>query len=210
MLKKISLLLMLVLLLAVTGCEPTEKRTGNTGDVKDVTGQNGSDTTVVKDQNPLNQEFVVYRVQKNGQEILIPEKVRYAAGKKSREEAALDALIHTDPVSKQLTNLFPPGTDVHSVKVNGDTAVVDFNQNFASRGQGSFTERMMVNAVVCTLTEFPEIKKVKFLVDGKEIDTISGHMDLLDPLTRNPDVLKKPEKKAEQEKQADAAKKEKK
>lgn len=50
---------------------------------------------------------------------------------------------------------------------------------------------MMVNAVVCTLTEIPEIKKVKFLVDGKDIDTISGHMDLTEPLTRNPDVLKK-------------------
>jgi len=200
MLKKISLLLMLVLLLTVTGCEPTEKRTENKGDVKDVTGQNGSVTTVVKDPNPLTKEFVVYRVQKNGEEILVPETVRYAAGKKSREEAALDALIHTDPVSKQLTNLFPPGTDVHSVKVKGDTATVDFNQNFASRGQGSFTERMMVNAVVSTLTEFPEIKKVKFLVDGKEVDTISGHMDLLDPLTRNPDVLKKPEKDKKEKK----------
>jgi spore germination protein GerM len=94
---------------------------------------------------------------------------------------------------------------VISVKVSGDTATVDFNQNFASRGQGSYTERMMVNAVVCTLTEFPEIKKVKFLVEGKDIDTISGHMDLLDPLTRNPDVLKKPDK----EQKADKAKKEK-
>ena len=200
MLKKISMLLLFVLLLTLAGCEPTEKRTGNTGDVKDVTGQQGS-TTVVKDPNPLTKEFVVYRVQKNGEEILIPEKVRYAAGKKSREEAALDALIHTDPVSKQLTNLFPPGTDVHSVKVKGEMATVDFNQNFASRGQGSYTERMMVNAVVCTLTEFPEIKKVKFLVDGKEVDTISGHMDLLDPLTRNPDVLKKPDKKQEKKKE---------
>ena len=77
---------------------------------------------------------------------------------------------------------------------------MDFNQNFASRGQGSFNERMMVNAVVCTLTEFPEIKKVKFLVEGKEIDTISGHMDLLDPLTRNPDVLPKPGNKDKKEK----------
>ena len=205
MLKKISMLLMLVLLLILTGCEPTEKLTGKTGEVTDVTGQKDPVTTVVKDPNPLTKEFVVYRVQKNGDEILIPEKVRYAAGKKSREEAALDALVHTDPVSKQLTNLFPPGTNVLSVKVSGDTATVDFNQNFASRGQGSYTERMMVNTVVCTLTEFPEIKKVKFLVEGKEIDTISGHMDLLDPLTRNPDVLKKPGN----DKKADNAKKEK-
>lgn len=194
MLKKICMLLMLVLLLAVTGCEPTEKLTGKKGEVKDVTGQKGSVTTEVKDPNPLTKEFVVYRVQKNGEQILIPEKVRYAAGKKTKEEGALEALIHTDPVSKQLMNLFPAGTQVRSVKTDGDTVTVDFNQNFASRGQGSFNERMMVNAIVCTLTEFPEIKKVKFLVEGKDIETISGHMDLLDPLTRNPDVLAKPEK----------------
>ena len=191
MLKKISLLLVIVLLSVLSGCEPTEKLTGKKGEVKDVTGQKGSVTAVVKDPNPMTKEFVVYRVQKNGEEILIPETVRYAAGKKTREEGALDALIHTDPVSKQLTNLFPAGTDVRSVKVDGDMVTVDFNQNFASKGQGSFNERMMVNAVVCTLTEFPEIKKVKFLVEGKDIDTISGHMDLLDPLKRNPDVLKK-------------------
>ena len=192
MLKKISLLLILVLLLAVTGCEPTEKRTDKKGEVKDVTGQKNPITTEVKEPNPLTKEFVVYRVQKNGEEILIPEKVRYAAGNKTRGAAALDALILTDPVSKQLTNLFPAGTQVHSVTVKGDTVTADFNQNFAARGQGSYNERMMVNAIVCTLTEFPEIKKVKFLVEGKDIDTISGHMDLLDPLTRNPDVLKKP------------------
>ena len=192
MLKKISLLLILVLLLAVTGCEPTEKRTDKKGEVKDVTGQKNPVTTEVKDPNPLTKEFVVYRVQKNGEEILVPEKVRYAAGNKTREAAALDALLLTDPVSKQLTNLFPAGTRVRSVTVKGDTVTADFNQNFAARGQGSYNERMMVNAIVCTLTEFPDIKKVKFLVEGKDIDTISGHMDLLDPLTRNPDVLKKP------------------
>lgn len=192
MLKKISLLLILVLLLAVTGCEPTEKRTDKKGEVKDVTGQKNPITTEVKDPNPLTKEFVVYRVQKNGEEILVPEKVRYAAGNKTREAAALDALLLTDPVSKQLTNLFPAGTRVRSVTVKGDTVTADFNQNFAARGQGSYNERMMVNAIVCTLTEFPDIKKVKFLVEGKDIDTISGHMDLLDPLTRNPDVLKKP------------------
>ena len=121
MLKKISMLLMLVLLLAVTGCEPTEKLTGKQGEVKDVTGQKNPITTEIKDPNPLTKEFVVYRVQKNGEEILIPEKIRYAAGKKSREEGALEALINTDPVSKQLwqrwtlTRILPPGARVLSM-----------------------------------------------------------------------------------------------
>ena len=133
MLKKISLLLMLVLLLTVTGCEPTEKLTGKKGEVKDVTGQKDPITTVVKDPNPLTKEYVVYRVQKNGEEILIPEKVRYAPGKKTREEAALYALIHTDPISKQLMNLFPPGTEVLSAAAQGDTLFITFNEAFLGR-----------------------------------------------------------------------------
>lgn len=54
--------------------------------MKDVTGQQNPITTVVKDPNPLTKEFVVYRVQKNGEEILIPEKVRFAAGKNQEKK----------------------------------------------------------------------------------------------------------------------------
>ena len=115
MLKKISMLLMLILLLAVTGCEPTEKLTGKQGEVKDVTGQKNPVTTELKDPNPLTKEFVVYRVQKNGEEILIPEKVRYAAGKKSLEEGALEALINTDWQRWTLTRILPPGARVLSM-----------------------------------------------------------------------------------------------
>ena len=50
---------------------------------------------------------------------------------------------------------------------------------------------MMVNAVVSTLTEIKDIKKVKFFVHGKPIDTISGHMDLGDPLERLPGMIRK-------------------
>ena len=184
-------LLLLLLFIVTAGCSPTEKLTGKTGDVKDVTGQNPPIITETDNPDLKRVEIVVYRAPKNGDMTLIAEKVTYAVGKKTPAEAALDALIHTDPVSKTLINLFSPGTRVHSVKVEGDTARVDFNKAFAEKGQGSYGEYMMVNAVVCTLTEIPEIRKVKFLVDGKDIDTISGHMDLTEPLTRNPDVLEK-------------------
>lgn len=189
MLKKIYVLL-LILMLAAAGCSPTEKITGKTGEVTDVTGKDRPMVADVQDPNLKTETFTVYRVPKNGEMRLVPEKVKYAAGKKTKEEAALDALLHTDPVEKTLENLFPAGTKVLSVTVKGDTAIVDFNKKFAEKGQGSYTEMMMVNAVVSTLTELPGIKKVKFLAEGKDIDTISGHMDLLDPLTRDPELLK--------------------
>lgn len=189
MIKRIYVLL-LILMLAVTGCSPTEKITGKTGDVTDVTGKDLPAAADIQDPNLKTEEFVVYRVPKNGEMRLVPEKVKYAVGKKSREEAALDALIYTDPVQKTLENLFPAGTKVLGVKVKDGIAYVDFNKKFAEKGQGSYSEMMMINAVVCTLTELPGIKEVKFLIEGKDIETISGHMDLLDPLTRNPELLK--------------------
>ena len=35
-----------------------------------------------------------------------------------------------------------------------------------------------------TLTNFPEIKKERFLLDGKEIESLAGHMDLTEPVAR--------------------------
>ena len=48
---------------------------------------------------------------------------------------------------------------------------------------------MLTYAIVNTLTEFPEIKRVQILVEGKPVTSISGHMDLTEPLTRNETLL---------------------
>ncbi len=49
---------------------------------------------------------------------------------------------------------------------------------------------MMVYAVVNTLTEFKDVKKVEFLVDGKPVEVL-GQMDLSDPLSREESFLVK-------------------
>lgn len=163
------------------------------------------------DQNPLNSvkpsepakaveqqpkdiktaEVTVYRVPKNGVETLVPEKVKYVTGNDSAAETALKALVNTEPTSKTTQNLFPPGTKVNGVKVVNGIAYADFNQAFAKKGQGSYSEVMMVNAIVATLTEVPGVKKVQILVDGKKITTLNGHLDLEDPLERDNSFLKK-------------------
>ncbi|MBQ5389910.1 MAG: GerMN domain-containing protein, partial [Anaerovibrio sp.] len=56
---------------------------------------------------------------------------------------------------------------------------------------GSTGEEMLVGSLVNTLTEFPEIKKVQILVEGKEIDSLSGHLDLSRPVERMPELIKK-------------------
>ena len=54
---------------------------------------------------------------------------------------------------------------------------------------GSYDEMMLCYAITNTLTEFPEIKRVQILIEGKKVITLSGHMDIEDPLTRNTTLL---------------------
>lgn len=73
------------------------------------------------------------------------------------------------------------GADVNDVYLLGkDTFVVDFNAAFAdSHRSGIFVEELTMLSIVQTIaTNFPDIRRVKFLVDGKERETLAGHADL--------------------------------
>ena len=57
---------------------------------------------------------------------------------------------------------------------------------------GSSAEVMTVYSVVNTLIiNFPVIKRVQFLVEGKEIESITGHLSLSRPIASKPDLVRK-------------------
>ena len=67
---------------------------------------------------------------------------------------------------------------------------VDLDGNIVKHMVGGSTgEEFLVGSIVDTLTSFPEVTQVKFLVDGQEIETLSGHMDLSTPLERMDGLL---------------------
>ncbi|MBR1552844.1 MAG: GerMN domain-containing protein [Schwartzia sp.] len=84
-----------------------------------------------------------------------------------------------------LTNIFPMGVKVLGVKVEGDLATVNFSKELTHKFVGGSTgEQMLVSALVNTMTEFPEIKRVLITVEGERIETIAGHLDTSEPFTR--------------------------
>lgn len=94
-------------------------------------------------------------------------------------------LLMTPPTEKDLTVIFPKNAKINDVKFEDGTVFVDFDENITkSFAGGSTGEEFLVSSVVKTLTEFKEVKQVRFLVDGKEIETLSGHMDLSAPIKR--------------------------
>ncbi|HEX8960779.1 MAG TPA: GerMN domain-containing protein [Geobacteraceae bacterium] len=96
-------------------------------------------------------------------------------------EEVMDELVN-GPVGDMSPTL-PPTATVHSVRLEGDTALVDFGKEFTEGlPTGSNAEMMAAYSVIDSLTfNFPRIKRVRFLVEGANIDSL-GHLDLRAPL----------------------------
>ncbi len=98
-------------------------------------------------------------------------------------QLALETLLveaKKDPYS-----VFPKDLKVEKVDVHDEVAYVIMNEAFLHPVEGgSLTEQLMLGSLVNTLTEFPSIKRVTFLVKGKAVTSLSGHVDMSEPLAR--------------------------
>lgn len=87
-----------------------------------------------------------------------------------------------------LESPFPAGTALRAVYLTptGD-AFVDLNREVTrEHGGGSLDELFTVYALVNALTtNMPEVSAVQILIEGREVDTLAGHIDLRHPLQRN-------------------------
>lgn len=83
----------------------------------------------------------------------------------------------------------PAGTEVLGITIQAHIAYVNFNDKL-TKVSGSTSELLLVGAIVNTLTQFPEIQKVQILVNSKKIDTLSGHLDISEPVGRMEQLVK--------------------
>ncbi len=95
-----------------------------------------------------------------------------------------------------LAPTLPDAVILNDVQVNGDLAVVDFGKGLADGlPGGSSSEMTAVYSIVDTITfNFPQIRKVKILLDGHEVESLKGHLDLRMPLEPNYQLEKPKEK----------------
>ena len=145
-----------------------------------------------KPEPPKQISFILYRAAADGSEKLIPEKFTMTDNGKTLPENALLALVGAKPQSTKFEDVIPHGTRVLSFSITPEgTALANFSKEIVKNGQGSYNEVMMTGAIVNTLTEFPEVKQVQILVEGKKVITLGGHLDVEDPLKRNESLLQK-------------------
>lgn len=186
--KNILFVMMIFVLALTAGCEQP-----------DMPKQPGSDTQVgAVDQNKTQnadepdkkQEMVkVYFANEDGTKLVAKAKQAEKSAP-DKYSAAIAALLAGTQDSGAIV-VIPAKTKLRGIVVQKNVAYVDFSSDLVKRFNGGSTgEIMLVGSIVNTLTEFPEIKAVQILVDGKKIETIAGHYDLSEPITRVEDILK--------------------
>ena len=92
------------------------------------------------------------------------------------------------PVAAPLVSAIPAGTVLRALFLteNGQ-AYVDLSRDVATAHPGgSLNEMLTIYTIVHALTfNLPAVTAVQLLVDGKEVDTLVGHVDLRRPLSKN-------------------------
>jgi hypothetical protein len=107
------------------------------------------------------------------------------------------------PTTEGLARILPPDTKLRQVFVTEHgTAYVNFGPEIVAKHPGGASaELLTVYGLVDTLERnFPDVHEVAILVDGHELPTLAGHIDLSRPLTPRTDLIndQKPAKPAQQ------------
>jgi spore germination protein GerM len=116
----------------------------------------------------------------------VERDVAYGEGPVEQAREIIAAQIA--PVVEPLVSAVPPGTTLRAVFITeGGEAFVDLSREVVSAHPGgTLGELLTVYTLVNALTEnLPVVTAVQVLVDGKEVETLSGHIDLRRPLAKN-------------------------
>lgn len=109
-------------------------------------------------------------------------------------DAALNALLVTNKESGAVGGLIPAGTKPLSpIKVHRGVATIDLSQEFTNNfSGGAEQEALTVNSIVLTLVSNSsgKVRSVRILVEGKEVETLGGHLDLTAPVTADSTLLR--------------------
>ncbi len=183
--------MMILALLIFAGCGNTKETNQSPADNQ---GIKVTDNTAVTDKNTGNKEkkvqtIMVYFPDENGEKLIASNKT-VDLSKSDKYTAAVEALI-AGPAEGRGIAIIPRNTKLLGVKIDSDKiAAVDFNKNFRSNFTGGSTgEIMLIGSIVNTLTNFPEVSAVRFYIEGRPLDSLSGHMDLTVPIKRMNNIL---------------------
>jgi spore germination protein GerM len=116
----------------------------------------------------------------------VEQEVVYGEGAVEQAKRIVEAQLAAP--APPLISAIPAGTRLRTIFVTpGGQAYVDLSGELQTNHPGGTTgETLTVYALVSALTSnLPAITGVQILVDGKEVDTLAGHLDLRRPIAQD-------------------------
>lgn len=192
---RICFALLLVLLVSmITGCAMLDRLQAwrDVGKETPVAEeQEGLEGTEMLDQALIGEtrEIALYFSDESGQ--FLAQEMRDVPKVEGIARAVMQELIAGPSVESGLLPTIPVGTQLLDINVRPDgVCIVDLSGELVmNHPGGSLNEEMTVYSMVNTLTQFPTIQEVQFLVDGQKVETIAGHMDVSTTMARNEEMI---------------------
>jgi hypothetical protein len=117
-----------------------------------------------------------------------PEQAREIINAQIAPVGALGAAAAPGGAVGTLVSAVPAGTALRAVYITGrGDAYVDLSSEaVTAHPGGTLNELLTIYTIVNALTiNLPAVQSVQILIDGKEVATLAGHVDLRQPLAKN-------------------------
>ena len=86
---------------------------------------------------------------------------------------------------RSLRSFIPQNTRILSATVRGGTAYISFSEDFQYNTYGVEGYAAQLNQIVWTVTEFPNIKDVQILIEGRRVDYLGEGIWIGSPINRD-------------------------
>lgn len=137
----------------------------------------------------------LYFVSEDGTSLVgVAQEVPLGETPVAQARALVEAQLTTEPEAP-LARAVPAGVTLRGVFLSStDEAYVDLDAGILQvLPGGSHNELMAVYALVSALTtNLSPVARVQILIDGREVDTLNGHVDLREPLRKNEGLIRTP------------------
>ena len=139
-------------------------------------------------QHIQTRDRIVYFTQVNNDgQILQSRATRRLPVTQSPMMDALNVLLagpSAEELGRGLINLIPPNTRIVSATVRGNTAYINFSEDFLFNSFGAEGYIAQLRQIVWTVTEFSNINDVQILIEGRRLDYLGEGIWIGSPISR--------------------------
>ncbi len=179
----------LLSLLSAAGCGGAPPQTEDDADLaalEEATEEEAEGLLAQTNERPV----LLFFPSQDGDELVPEERIIFLTStltsqvKQAVSEVLLGPTPREDEEDASAVPAFPARTRLLAIFILDDgTAIVDLGSEASAIPQGSAAELTAVYSIVNTVTfKFPGVHRVRILLEGKEVPTLVGHVDLSRPL----------------------------